>query len=109
MMEYSLTKIGTVNTRTKIHILIVAAVIFIVATIFLSSEIGDWNKYSNPTTVKNVRLGLYPANDYAIEGTSSYYYLVVADVRYTRGTWPKTNSEILKSDTLLVLHNCSGD
>jgi hypothetical protein len=98
-----------VNTKTKIHSIIAAAVLFITAAIFVLVKTNEWNGYSNPVVKQHIVVSICPAQDYYVDGTKSYYYEVMADVKYTQGTWPSVNEEILKSDTLLMLHSCSGD
>jgi hypothetical protein len=89
--------------------MIVAAVVIIAATIYMVTITKKWNSYSNPVVEQHIILGIYPAQDYPIDGTKSYYYEVMADVKYTKDTWPSIKQEIMKSDTLLLLHDCSGD
>jgi hypothetical protein len=102
-------KIGIMNSRIKIHLIIVAAVLFIAATIYMVSVTRKWNSYSTPVTENHIQLYLDRAEDYSIDRTVSYYYQVIADVRYSQDTWPNIKEEILKSDTLLLQHNCTGD
>lgn len=109
MMENSPIAIGTVNTKIKIHGMIIAAVLIITAMIYMVIITKKWNSYSTPVVSQHVIIGIYPAQDYPIDGTKSFYYQVIADIKYSKGTWPYTNQEIIKSDTLLLLHDCVGD
>lgn len=97
------------KTKYKINLIIIAALSLVVAMIYLFNLTNDWRKYHDPLVEKNVILGIYEANDYPLEGNTRYYYQVKGDVRYSRDTWPDVKMEVLKSDTLLLLHNCASD
>jgi len=81
----------------------------VAAIIYAFNTTIEWNKYSRPITEKNVILGTYFAEDYAIDGKLAHYYQIRAEVKYSQASWPKVDMQVMKSDTILLLHNCSGD
>lgn len=97
------------KTKNKINLIIIAAMLCVAAMIYVLNTTIVWNKYSRPITEKNVILGTYFAEDYAIDGTLAHYYQIRAVVKYSQASWPKVDMQVLKSDTILLLHNCSGD
>ena len=97
------------SPKNKINFIIGLFSISLVGIFFLVVATKNWMKYSEPIEEKNIQLGIYQATDYPVDGKKSYYYKIVGDVKYSAGNWPNTKSEILRSDTILVLHDCTFD
>lgn len=97
------------KSKTKINLIIIAAIFIVVAMIYGFIDTKKWMSYSNPVEAKNIEVGIFEARDYPIDGKKSYYYKVVSNIKYSQDTWPNIKEEIIKSDTLLLLHDCSSD
>lgn len=97
------------KTKAKINAIVVLIICSIIGAVSLITNAVNWQKYSEAVEVKNVELGLYEARDYAVNGTQTHYYKVVGDVKYVQDAWPNIKMEVLKTDTLLVLHDCLSD
>ena len=96
------------SSKVKINVLVLSLVVLIMAAVFILVKAAVWSKYPMPITEKNVVISIQQAYDYPVDGKITYYYEVKADIRRSRGNWPFMKEEVLKSDTLLLLHNCSG-
>jgi len=97
------------KTKSKVNSIIFLTIALIAGLVAVIGATKNWMKYSVPVDVKNVELGIYPAQDYPVDGNKSYFYKVTADIKYSAGNWPDVDKKILKSDTILLLHDCSHD
>ena len=99
--------------KTKINFIIIATISFIMAMIFVFVKTKKWESYETPQSINHVSLGYWKAEDMPEiqngRNTTSYYYEVIADVVYSQDTWPSIKTEYVKSDTILLLHDCSGE
>ncbi len=95
------------SSKLKINLMVIFGIISFMGIIYLITVTNTWMHYGK-VNVKN-EVDIYPANDYPISGSKEYFYEVKTTVEYSSGSWPMINEKIVKSDTLLLLHDCSGD
>jgi len=92
--------------KTKINILLICIGLFIFYFVWGIKIVSQWTAIKANPHVKVEIIERCKADGYKNVNHYQYYYAVQADVKYSAGMWPFVNREIIKTDTLLMLHRC---